>query len=215
MLVCAHRHHTHARVRCDLHRANPADADRGPRARIGLNPFAGPNLTDAADMPCANSRRTIEPYDFPPHHAVLHQAPGDEGAYSHDRGCDEGQTPRANRRRRLRSVVSKRRLDRRPNLLGRLDRWKMLHDRHAESDVLVVGLATRASIHVELGLARVPRRELAVDVRSKPIRHMPRQHHHPLVLTKLCSRSASILCPRLSLDATVPMEQFSAFAISS
>ena len=91
----------------------------------------------------------------------------------------------------------------------------MLHDRHAESDVLVVGPATRASTHVELDVLRVPRRELAVDVRGQPPRHMPRQHHHPFVLTKPCSRSASILCPRLSLEATVPMEQFSAFAISS
>src|SRR5439155_19693136 len=55
----------------------------------------------------------------------------------------------------------------------------------------------------------------AVDVSRKPPRDMAGKHCHPFVPIKTFSRSASILCPRLSLEATVPMEQCKAFAICS
>ena len=44
-------------------------------------------------------------------------------------------------------------------------------------------------------------------------RNMSGKHGYPCI--NPFSRSASIRCPRLSLDATVPMEQCSAFAICS
>ncbi len=58
-------------------------------------------------------------------------------------------------------------------------------------------------------------------IRSLHQRKMLKHFHSELRFARVhpclspLSRSASILCPRLSLEATVPMEQCSAFAICS
>jgi len=53
--------------------------------------------------------------------------------------------------------------------------------------------------------------ELVIDRSCQLARNMSAEHRY----LNSFSRSASILCPRLSLDATVPMEQWSALAICS
>ena len=112
-------------------------------------------------------------------------------------------------------ALSKRRLDRWPYLLGRADRWKKVHSRHSTSDLLAVELALHAVLHVALDLLRSTFRQLAVEIRREPPRHVPREHRHPREPATPLSRSASILCPRLSLEATVPIEQCRALAICS
>jgi hypothetical protein len=73
--------------------------------------------------------------------------------------------------------------------------------------LLTLAPARRALRDVRLHTPCLLLGEFAVKKRSKLARYMPRKHRHPFVPAKPFSRSASILCPRLSLDATVPMEQ--------
>jgi hypothetical protein len=99
------------------------------------------------------------------------------------------------------------RFDRRPYRIGRLDRRQMLEQFHSKSDLLAFRPAIRAARLMPLDLSGLLRAELAIDMSRDLTRNMPCKHRYPLVSIKLLSRSARILCPRLNLDATVPMEQ--------
>ena len=127
----------------------------------------------------------------------------------------EGQPPHTDRTRPGWSMVPELRLNRRPDRVGRRDGWQILHHRHAGTDVLIIGAALRALSQVGLNLLRGSRGQCAIDIRRKLAGDMPRPHRHPFGPFTFFSRSASILCPRLSLEATVPIEQSSALAISS
>ena len=109
----------------------------------------------------------------------------------------------------------KRCLDRRPYCIGSLGRGQMFQNFHPKSDVLAFCSALYAALQMELDLPGLLPAEFAVDVSCQLAPNMPRKHRYALVLIKPFSRSARILCPRLSLDATVPMEQCSACAICS
>src|SRR6202035_1017760 len=91
----------------------------------------------------------------------------------------------------------------------------MFEDFHSKSDLLPIRSTFCTARHMELDLTSLLPAEFAVDMSCELTPNMPRNHRYALVLIKSLSRSARILCPRLSLDATVPMEQCSAFAICS
>src|ERR1700693_2959605 len=91
----------------------------------------------------------------------------------------------------------------------------MFKNFHSKSDLIAFRSTFRALRQVDLHLPSLLPAEFAVDLSCELTPNMPRKHRYALVLIKSFSRSARILCPRLSLDATVPMEQCSAFAICS
>jgi len=109
----------------------------------------------------------------------------------------------------------KRCLDRRPYRIGSLGRGKMFKNFHSKSDLLAFRSTFCALLQMELDLPSLLTGEFAIDMSCELSPNVPRNHRYALVLIKSFSRSARILCPRLSLDATVPMEQCSAFAICS
>jgi hypothetical protein len=90
----------------------------------------------------------------------------------------------------------------------------MFKNFHSKSDLLAFRSTFCALRQVDLHLLSLLPPEFAVNMSCELSPNMPK-HRYALVLIKSFSRSARILCPRLSLDATVPMEQCSAFAICS
>jgi len=106
-------------------------------------------------------------------------------------------------------------LDRRPYRIGSLNRGKIFKNLHSKSDLLAFRSTFCTARHMELYLPSLLPAEFAVDMSCELTPNMHRNHRYGLVSIKSFSRSARILCPRLSLDATVPMEQCSTFAICS
>src|SRR6266446_2450071 len=98
------------------------------------------------------------------------------------------------------------RIDSSPDRLRRFDGSKLLHGAHGELDALIIGLAMHAPFEMALSVLRLSRRQLAIDVGGELPRYMPAEHHHPFTGVSALRRSASILCPLFSLDATVPLE---------
>src|SRR5437870_5717900 len=107
------------------------------------------------------------------------------------------------------------RIDSTPDRLRRFDGSKLLHGAHGELDALIIGLAMHAAFEMALSVLRLSRRQLAIDIGCELSRHMPAEHDHPFAAMTALSRSASILCPLFSLDATVPLEHPRAFDICS
>jgi len=83
----------------------------------------------------------------------------------------------------------------------------MIEQFKSKSDLLAFRPAICTASQMPLDLSNLLRIKFAVDMSRELARNVPREHRYPLVSMRLLSRSARILCPRLSLDATVPMEQ--------
>ena len=91
----------------------------------------------------------------------------------------------------------------------------MVQKRHAESDLFALDAAAFALRHVQFHTLRLTGCEFAIDLSRKLTRNVPAKHSYPFVPLRLFNRSARILWPRLKRDATVPMEQWSTYAICS
>lgn len=85
---------------------------------------------------------------------------------------------------------------------------------HSAADLRGFGAAACAALQVDFDSACVDRIELPCDVRGQIAGNVPVEHQS-FAPSTFFRRSASIRCPRLSRDATVPMEQLRARAICS
>ena len=128
-------------------------------------------------------------------------------------GVTPGRSPKGSRS----GFSVRRRLDCVPQEFRSLDERNLLEDRLDGTDLFEADSASCTSGQMRIDTIALSSVKFSVDVRSQMILHMGQEDHFfPFSNHSRMGANfpASNLCPRLSLEETVPIEQFSTLAIS-
>jgi hypothetical protein len=106
-----------------------------------------------------------------------------------------------------RAIRKKLSLDGTPDRIRRLGGREMIEQRHPQPDLFALRPAGFALFQMQFDAARLARSEFAFDLRGQLIQNVLAEHRYPFWPIRLFNRPASILCPRLKREATVPIEQ--------